>query len=304
MTFSTESKNKEMAIGLIGVGVMGRCMLTRMQEAGYHVTAYDPFPAAQAFITEHHAILAPTPEHVAKSANIIIMSLPAPQHVLQTVDALLPSLTENHVLADTSTVSPQTSVDGAKRAAVMQAKYVDAPILGRPSAAGCWLMPAGGSEEAIARVTPPLSTCAKRVIRVGETGAGNTFKLLNQLMFSVINGVSAEVMVLTEVMGIDRKTFYDVITDSGAATVSGLFRETAGRIVDDRYDDPTFTIELLCKDAGLGLQMAKEAGASPLIAGFVQNLNENAKGIGLAKKDTSSLAAMFRNYYSGIGEIQ
>ena len=155
MTFSTALKNKEMEIGLIGVGVMGRCMLTRMQDAGYRVTAYDPFPQAQAFITEHNASLAQTPDAVTKSADIIIMSLPAPQHVLETVDALLPSLTENHVLVDTSTVSPQTSVEGAKRAARMQAKYVDAPILGRPSAAGNWLMPAGGSEEAIARVTPP-----------------------------------------------------------------------------------------------------------------------------------------------------
>jgi 3-hydroxyisobutyrate dehydrogenase-like beta-hydroxyacid dehydrogenase len=164
----------------------------------------------------------------------------------------------------------------------------------------CWLLPVGGSAAHIDRARPYLETFAKSVVRVGESGAGNAFKLLNQLMFSVINGISAEVMALTDVLGIDRQTFYSVISESGAATVSGLFKETATRMVNDRYESPNFTIELMCKDAGLGLQMAKNAGVSPLISGFVQSLNENAKGRGLAKQDTSSLTKLFREYYSEI----
>jgi 3-hydroxyisobutyrate dehydrogenase-like beta-hydroxyacid dehydrogenase len=176
--------------------------------------------------------------------------------------------------------------------------YIDAPVLGRPGIAGDWVLPAGGPEEAIKYVKPVLNTFAKEIIRVGENGSGNSFKLLNQLMFSVINGISTEVMALTGILGIDSKKFYEVICNSGAATVSGLFIETAGRIVEDRFYEPTFTLELLCKDADLGIRMVKNAGAYPLISGFVQNLNENAKGVGLAKQDTSSIFKIFRNYYS------
>ena len=82
--------------------------------------------------------------------------------------------------------------------------------------------------------------------------------------------------------------------------MSGLFKETGARIAEDRYGSPTFTVELLCKDAGLGIEMAKSAGVTPLIAGFVQTLNENAKGKGYADKDTSVLADVFEQFYSKI----
>lgn len=298
MTSSTGSIEKPGPVGLIGVGTMGRRMLELLMQAGFAVIAYDPMPAAGTFILEQHAELAADPRGVAEKAKLILMSLPSPRQVAETLDALGDAIGPGHVLVDTSTVSPDTSRNASARAASSGARYVDAPVLGRPASAGNWLLPAGGPSDAVEFARPALLTFAKSVIRVGDTGTGNAFKLLNQLMFSVINGISAEVMALTDVLGIDRKTFYEVIANSGAATVSGLFRETAGRIADDRYDSPTFTVELLCKDAGLGIQMAKDAGVTPLIAGFVQSINENAKGKGLAKLDTSSLAMVFGQLYA------
>jgi 3-hydroxyisobutyrate dehydrogenase-like beta-hydroxyacid dehydrogenase len=300
MTLQTESKNNIGTVGLIGVGVMGRCMLDSLQKAGFPVAAYDPFPGAQAYAKEHGAEVLQSPAELAERARLIIMSLPAPKQVFETLNAILDKLTDRHVVVDTSTVSPETSREGARMVGARGAAYVDAPILGRPSAVGNWLLPSGGPEEAIAFARPALETFARAAVRVGDNGTGNAFKLLNQLMFSVINGISAEVMALTDVLGIDRKVFYDVIANSGAATVSGLFKETAARIVEDRYDSPVFTMELLCKDAGLGIQMARDAGAVPLIAGFVQNINENAKGKGLAKQDTSALSKVFREYFSKV----
>ena len=160
-------------------------------------------------------------------------------------------------------------------------------------------MPAGGEPECIAYAGPVFACFARQAVHVGDHGAGNVFKLLNQLMFSVINGISAEAMALAGALGVDKKVFFDVVSKSGAATVSGLFCETAGRIAEDRYEDPTFTIELLCKDAGLGIQMAKDAGITPLIASYVQEINEDARdNKGLAKKDTSALAQVFEQQYA------
>ncbi len=283
---------------LIGVGTMGRQMLEKLVEGGFSVSAFDPVPAAQALIVSKGAVLCESAAEAARTAPVVIFSLPMPKHVFTTVEAIYDALTPEHVLVDTSTVSPQTSRSCAKRVAEKGAGYIDAPVLGRPTAVGKWLLPAGGTAENIQRVQPYLRTFAREVVRVGDSGAGNAFKLLNQLMFSVINGISAEVMALTDVLGIDRKVFFDVISQSGAATVSGLFKETAVRMVSDHYDEPNFTVELLCKDAGLGIEMAKEAGVSPLIAGFVQSINENAKGVGLAKQDTSAITKVFRGYFS------
>ncbi len=303
MTLSTDLKIK--GVGLAGAGTMGKCMIDRLVAEGYRVAAYDPFPAAQEYAREKGATVVSSPAGLAKQATLILMSLPAPKQVFEVIggeNGLLEALTEEHVVVDTSTVDPETSRKGAEMVAVKGAQYVDAPILGRPSAVGNWLMPAGGSQEAIDYAKPALLTFAKSVVRVGDNGAGNAVKLLNQLMFSVINGVSAEVMALAEKVGVDRKVFYEVVAGSGAATVSGLFRETGSRIAAGNYDNPTFTVELLCKDASLGLEMAKKAGVTPLISGFVQMINENAKGKGLAKKDTSALARVFEEFFSKFEE--
>lgn len=300
---STESRSNTGIVGLIGVGTMGKLMLERLMENGYEVAAYDAFPSAMEYVREKGATVVSSPAELAGTAKLIMMSLPAAKQVLEVIsgeNGLLDALTEEHIIVDTSTVSPATSQKGAEVAASKGASYIDASILGRPSAVGHWLLPAGGSERAIEFATPALLTFAKKVVRVGNVGAGNAFKLLNQLMFSVINGVSAEVMALTEAVGIDKKVFYDVVASSDAATVSGLFRETAGRIVSEEYDNPTFTIELLCKDADLAIQMAKDAGVTPFIAGFVQMFNENAKGKGLGKQDSSSIAKVFEEQFSKI----
>lgn len=299
----TELKNNIGTVGLVGIGTMGKCMLERLQANGFEVAAYDAFPAARDYAKGKGVIVVDSLADLAKTAKLIVMSLPAAKQVLEVVggeNGLVGSLTPEHVIVDTSTVAPQTSQESAKIVAAKGASYIDAPILGRPSAAGKWLLPCGGSENAIEFAKPALLTFAKNAVRVGENGAGNALKLLNQLMFSVINGVSAEVMALTEVVGIDKKAFYDVVANSDAATVSGLFKETARRIVAEEYDNPTFTVELLCKDASLGIQMAKDAGITPLIAGFVQMINENAKGKGLAKQDTSAITKVFAEHFSKI----
>jgi len=308
MTSSTESvaersigdpeAGKRSPVGLIGVGVMGRCMLTRLIEAGHDVVAFDLSESAREFASGLGAHVVEGTPAVVSQADVLILSLPASAHVLSTVRTIEPFLTSRHIIVDTSTVDPATSKEGARIAGLKGARYVDAPILGRPSAAGKWLLPSGGPEDAIINVRPILETFARSAVRVGDTGTGNAFKLLNQLMFSVINGISAEVMALADTLGIDRRTFYDVVANSGAATVSGLFKETAGRIVDERFDDPTFTVELLVKDAGLGLEMAKSAGLNPQIAGFVQSINESAKAMGFARLDTSALYTMFRESFT------
>lgn len=291
-------QNNRTPVGLIGVGVMGRCMLTRLIEAGYEVTAFDLSGSAREYASGLGAHMADSTTDLASRANVLILSLPASAHVLSTIRTIEPFLTSRHIIVDTSTVDPATSREGARIAGLKGARYVDAPILGRPSAAGKWLLPSGGPADAIETVRPILETFARSAVRVGDTGTGNAFKLLNQLMFSVINGISAEVMALADTLGIDRRTFYDVVANSGAATVSGLFKETAGRIVDERFDDPTFTVELLVKDAGLGLEMARSAGLHPQIAGFVQAINEDAKAMGFARLDTSALYTLFRKSFT------
>jgi 3-hydroxyisobutyrate dehydrogenase-like beta-hydroxyacid dehydrogenase len=159
------------------------------------------------------------------------------------------------------------------------------------------MLPTGGEPAALERARPILLTFAANAVSVGDSGAGNALKLLNQIMFTCINAVSSEVMAICEHVGIDKKVFFDTVGGSSAATVSGLFREVARNIVEENFNAPAFTVDLLIKDTKLALQMAKDADAPSVIAGTVQMYNEIAHAQGLGAQDTSALYKVFSQHY-------
>ncbi len=287
-------------VGLVGCGRMGRCMLQSMLDHGFSVVAYDKFPAAAESAAAMGAEIAASPAELARRASVILMSLPGPVQLTEVLfgeDGLKKGLTSDHVVIDTSTVDPETTRKNAAGIAETGAAYLDCPILGRPSATGKWMLPTGGNPQALAHVKPVLLTFAANAIPVGDSGAGNALKLLNQLMFSCINAISSEVMAICEHVGIDPKVFYDTVASSSAATVSGLFREVGRSIVNDSFDQPAFTVDLLIKDAKLAIQMAKDADAPSVVAGYVQMYNEIAHAEGLGNQDTSALYKVFSRHY-------
>lgn len=297
----TASKSKVEVVGLVGCGRMGRCMLERILKAGYRAVACDAFPAAAAAAGELGAEVCASPAEVARKADMVLMSLPGPaqlEDVLFGEDGIDKAAGADKVIVDTSTVDPETTRRNAARIHESTgAAYLDCPILGRPSAAGKWMLPTGGSESALEYVRPVLLTFAGNAVFVGGSGAGNALKLLNQMMFTCINAISSEVLAICPHVGVDPKVFYDTVASSSAATVSGLFREVGGNIVKDDFDHPAFTMDLLIKDTRLALQMARDADAPSVIAGTVQMYNEIAHADGLGGQDTSALYKVFRKHY-------
>ena len=112
--------------------------------------------------------------------------------------------------------------------------YLDAPVLGRPAAVGEWSLPVGGDPEHLAQCVDILKLFARNVFHIGPPGSGSKVKLLNQMMFSAINGMTAEMMAVAERVGIPQKLLYETISASQAATVSGLFKELGQRIASSR----------------------------------------------------------------------
>ncbi len=150
--------------------------------------------------------------------------------------------------------------------------------------------------EAVARVAPLLErSIAKRVVRVGDVGAGSTVKILNNLMFGAINAVTAEALHLCRESGIPMEVFIDAVTNSGAATVSNLFKDVAPRLASGD-DDPVFALELLAKDNLLAQALAEQLGATAPIADAVVRVNTRAIDLGQGSRDSS---AVLRAYEDG-----
>ncbi|QQO08969.1 NAD(P)-dependent oxidoreductase [Breznakiella homolactica] len=287
-------------IGVIGAGNMGKCIISKLIEQGRSVTVFDAFPEALRWARDNGAGTAPSPLALAKECAVIIMSLPGPaqiETVLFGEAGMYEGLSPDSVLVDTSTVDPDTTKTNARRTAERGAAYLDCPILGRPSAAGKWLLPTGGDSAVLDYVRPVLLAFAREAIHVGESGAGNALKLLNQMMFSAINAVTCETLAIADHVGIDRKIFYETVANSGAATVSGLFKEVGKNIVDENFDNPTFTVDLLIKDARFALEMAKAADAPSIISSSVQTYNQLGHASGMGNLDTSALVHLFEKLY-------
>jgi 3-hydroxyisobutyrate dehydrogenase-like beta-hydroxyacid dehydrogenase len=284
-------------VGLIGFGIMGAAMADRLLAAGHEVTAFDVSETAMARARALGCATDGSPADVARSANAILISLPRPEHVTAVVrvggDSILAGARSGSVIVDTSTVDAATSQANAGSAGERSVGYLDCPILGRPAGVGNWTLPVGGDPAHLARVEPLLLTFAARVVHVGPSGHGNILKLLNNLMFGAINAATCEVFALAERLGMEPALVFDTIVDSGAATVSNLFRELGPKIVNADYE-PNFSIDNLEKDIGLGLAMADASQTELPLSKAGQRLNQRAQEAGLGDQDTAAVVKIVR----------
>ncbi len=284
-----------MEIGLVGVGTMGILVASTLVKAGYRVVAYDVNPHALQRAQDLGAVPVGHPQNVAEQTETILLVLPGPPQVEAVVTGdhgLLARAQSGQVIVDMSTVDPATTRRMGARAEEVGVPYLDAPILGRPSALGRWVLPVGGDSAIVARCRPLLEVLARKVIHVGPLGAGNTLKLLNALMFSAINAMTAEMMAISMKAGLSPKVLFETIAASQAATVSGLFKEVGSKIIARDFT-PIFPIDLLCKDNRLAIAMARACDAPPVLANTVQVLNELASARGLGAEDTSALVKVY-----------
>jgi 3-hydroxyisobutyrate dehydrogenase-like beta-hydroxyacid dehydrogenase len=288
-------------VGIIGAGAMGRKVVETLAGAGHRVLLHDAAPGtAREWGGRAGVEVRPSASAVAAAADVVLMYLPTPAVVAGCVGGaggLLETARAGTVLVDQSTVDPGTSERMAALAAARSVGYLDAPVLGRPSRVGQWTTVVGGRSEDLEKCRPLLSLVANRVLHVGPVGAGNRIKLLNQLMFGAINAMTAEMMAVAEKVGVPRKVLYETIADSGAGTVSNVFKELGARIAADDYENPTFSIDLLVKDVHLAAEMARSHGAPPLLARSVEFINEAARAQGLGKLDTAALWKCYAGFW-------
>lgn len=280
-------------LSILGLGTMGGRVAARAVGAGINVVGYDPMPAARERAAAAGVAIAESAEECVSSTPVVIVSVPNPEHVTELARGALQQCVVGTTVVDLSTIDPTTAREAATSLIPRDVTYVDAPVLGRPDKVGNWTLVVGGDETSIEDVTPMLlRVAAAKVVRVGDTGAGSVVKLLNNLMFGAINAVTAEAIALCRDNDVDPTVFVDTVADSGAATVSNLFRELAPRIVSGD-DDPLFALDLLTKDNRLAAELAKASGSRAPIAEAVSALNAEVMQLGFGKRDSG---AVYRAY--------
>lgn len=279
---------------VIGLGTMGGRIAHSIATGGHEVRGFDPFEGAREAASASGITVFETAEEALQGAELVVISVPRPEHVLASARGAL-STAEGAVVADMSTIDPGSAQEASRILAEHHVTYVDAPVLGRPDKIGNWTLPTGGPEEAAELVRSVLEgTVAKQVVRVGDVGAGHAVKVLNNLMFGAINAITAEVLTTCEAAGVDPEVFVSTIADSGAATVSNLFREIAPKMIASDFE-PAFALQLLAKDNKLAIDLARSVGAPTHLAESIDRVNTAAMERGLADRDTGAVQELYRS---------
>ena len=248
-------------IGFIGLGRMGFPMARNLAAKGHAVHVFDV--AADALeraadvpgITPHAA-----PRDVAARTTVVFTALPNNEIVTETYlgpAGILAGARHGLITCDCSTVGPEVSQRIHAAARARGVSHLDTPMLGSSPQAesGDVFFMVGGDREALATVQPLLDVIGRLTMHVGPSGTGNRIKLLHNALGAVNAVAVAESLALCTKLGVDPRTYYDVVCKGGGMAYSTYFDRRAMRVVEGTYD-ATFTVELMHKDVALAAGMA------------------------------------------------
>jgi len=246
-----------MRVAFLGLGIMGRAMAANLVKAGHEVTVWNRTPGKEV----EGARAAASPAEAAQGVEVVwlcVSDTAAVENVLFGADGVEPSLTEGMVIADSSTISPSATRKFAERVARKGVQYVDSPMTGSKAGAesGILLFMIGGDEQAVEKLKPLYAAMGKKIFRMGETGKGQSAKLVMNLQIALIYEGFAEALTLAAKLGVDAEQLGALINSS--MVKSGVI-EYKLPFVLGRDFSANFPLRLMRKDIRLALEAAKEA---------------------------------------------
>jgi len=246
-----------MRVAFLGLGIMGHAMATNLVKAGHEVTVWNRTPGKLV----EGAGIAPTPAAAAQGAEVVwlcVSDTAAVEKILFGPEGIEQSLTDGMIIADSSTISPSSTVKFAERVRAKGVAYVDAPMTGSKigAANGTLIFMVGGDEATIDHLSPLFAAMGKKVFRMGETSKGQATKLAMNLQIALIFEGFAEALTLATKLGVDSTQLLSLID---ATMVRSGVVDYKGPFILQRDFTPNFPLRLMHKDIRLALEAAKEA---------------------------------------------
>jgi 2-hydroxy-3-oxopropionate reductase len=272
------------AVGFIGLGIMGRPMAKNLINAGYKLVVNDINSSAVEEIVGMGATAMDKPVEVAKEAKKIITMLPDGPDVEDVVlgkGGIIEAATAETVLVDMSSISPTIT---KKIVAALEAKWaraLDAPVSGGEPGAikGELSIMVGGPEDLFNEMKPLFDILGKSAVLVGETGAGQTTKLMNQILVGIHIQAMGEAFLFATKAGVDPMKVFEAI--KGGLAGSNVLNAKVPLMLKRNFK-PGFKIRLHQKDLKNALEAATSMGLTLPLTEAVQemigSLVEKGKG--------------------------
>jgi len=285
-------------VGFIGLGIMGKPMVENLLKANVTVLVNDLNKEA-----EHEVVMrganAVSVQQIAQQADYVITSLPngaIVKAVLYSGEDAILKQTDIKVKAvvDTSSLTPNESLEISKVLETRQVKYMDAPVSGGEPLAitGELSVMIGCAKTDLPEVQKVLEPIVASVIRVGDVGAGSVVKLANQIIVNTNIAALSEAVVLAKKFDIDLANMYEAI--KGGLAGSSVMDAKFPKMIEEDYQ-PGGTLNINLKDMKNVSSTADTVGLTLPIANQVKEIYKSEVAHGNGMNDHSGIIKYFEN---------
>ncbi len=249
-------------VGFIGLGIMGQGMAHNLLKAGFPLTVWNRTTGKMEPLVEAGARAANSPAEVAAQSDVVMICVsdtPDVKAVITGEQGVLAGVKAGSLVIDCSTISPIVTRDLAAELARRQVAMLDAPVSGgsEGAAKGTLSIMVGGEAKDLERALPVLQAVGKKITHVGPNGAGQTVKLVNQILVVGNTLAMGEALLFAQAGGVDLEKALEAV--SAGAAGSWMLSNRGPQILRRDWQ-PGFTIDLQQKDVRLVLDAADELG--------------------------------------------
>jgi 3-hydroxyisobutyrate dehydrogenase len=295
MSTRTYETQQPRTVAFLGLGVMGHPMAGHLARAGHAVTVYNRTASkAAAWAAEYGGKHAATPREAVSAgggAEFVFCCVGNDNDLRSVVlgqDGAFAGMKPGAIFVDHTTASAAIARELFATAKAAGLQFVDAPVSGGQAGAvnGALTVMCGGEAAPFEAMKPVAMNFAKAVTLVGETGAGQLAKMVNQVCIAgLVQGLS-EAVAFGQRAGLDMKQVLDVI---GKGAAQSWQMDNRGKtMVDDKFDFG-FAVDWMRKDLGLVLEEARRNGAQMPVTALVDQFYAEVQAQGGNRWDTSSL---------------
>lgn len=289
-----------MKIGFIGLGQMGRGMVSRLLDNGHQLVVWNRTRAVAQTFAARGAIVAANPQDTLNSEVVITMladdaSVEA-VWIRNGLARQLPAPTVHLNMASVSLLMGKQLDDLHQRRG---SKYVSAPVFGRPefAARGELDIVAAGAPDAISRCEPLFQVLGRRWFKVAdEAPKANAVKVARNFLLAAIIESVGEAQSLIEAADIEPRVFFDIITNTNMNCPA--YKSYGGMMLDNP-PNPTFPLRLGLKDVELALQTAADLKVPLPSAALLREQHLKAIAQGYGERDWAALGTYIMDSAAG-----
>ena len=282
-----------MKVGFCGLGVMGSPMARHLASKGHDLVVFNRnTEKAKHWVEKNGGSFALTPREVAEQCEIVMVCVGNDNDVRSVVlgpDGALAGLKSGSILVDHTTASATLARELSAECAKKSVGFIDAPVSGGQAGAqnGALTVMCGCDDQKVFdRVRPVFDAYAKACQRMGDAGAGQLTKMVNQICIAGAVSGLAEALNFAMRAGLDADQVVDVI--SKGAAQSWQMENRSKTMVRDQFEFG-FAVEWMRKDLGICFDEAKNNGSDLTMTKLVDALYARVIEMGGARWDTSSL---------------